>query len=314
MEAEYAHDNVLYHAYLELFVARRSSSAPAPQRAVLTVDQMRRGVARLKKRIEEVVAFNPQTVQERYAPEVTTLETSIEETLGAVFGPDTIEYHRYYHAHRLDAGGRAISMIGGGGPEPISEVREDIEKGKQSSLALLKQAVRFLEEEIADQEHAAAPPVPVQAKKPSRKVFVVHGHDEAALHSVARFLEKLGLEATILREQPDQGLTIIEKFEACAAEVGFAVVLLTPDDIGGSSMGSQQASRARQNVIFELGYFAGKLGRGKACLLRKGDVEIPSDLYGVIYTDLDVSEGWKMKLVKELKAAKLDFDANRAWE
>jgi predicted nucleotide-binding protein len=75
-----------------------------------------------------------------------------------------------------------------------------------------------------------------------------------------------------------------------------------------------QVSRARQNVIFELGYFAGKLGRGRACLLRKGDVEIPSDLYGVIYTDMDAAEGWKIKLVKEIKAAGLSFDANKVWE
>jgi predicted nucleotide-binding protein len=133
------------------------------------------------------------------------------------------------------------------------------------------------------------------------------------LQSVARFLEQLGLRAIILREQPDAGRTIIEKFEDCAADVGFAVVLLTPDDLAGSATSPAAASRARQNVIFELGYFAGKLGRGRACLLRKGEVEIPSDLYGVIYTDMDAVDGWKIKLVRELKAAKLDFDANRMW-
>ena len=130
---------------------------------------------------------------------------------------------------------------------------------------------------------------------------------------MARFLQKLGLEAIILREEPDAGRTIIEKFEDCAADVGFAVVLLTPDDLGGAATAAATASRARQNVIFELGYFAGKLGRGRACLMRKGAVEIPSDLHGVIYTDLDPGDGWKIKLVKELKAAKLDFDANRMW-
>ena len=294
-------------------MARRPSSAPEPQRAALTIDQMRRGAARLQKRIEEVEAFDPKNVQKRFAPEVSALGTSIEETLGSVFGPGTIEYNRYHHAADLDASARIGLIVGGGGPEPLARVHEDLERGKQSSLAHLRQAVRFLEEEIAEREQAAAPPAPVQAKKPSRKVFVVHGHDEAALQSVARFLEKVELKAIILREQPDQGLTIIEKFEACAAEVGFAVVLLTPDDVGGT-MAAQQASRARQNVIFELGYFAGKLGRGRACLLRKGDVEIPSDLYGVIYTDLDAGEGWKVRLVKELKAAKLDFDANKVWE
>jgi predicted nucleotide-binding protein len=141
----------------------------------------------------------------------------------------------------------------------------------------------------------------------------VHGHDDGALQAVARFLENLELEAIVLREQPDEGRTIIEKFEHHASEVAFAVVLLTPDDVGGAAISEQQSARARQNVIFELGYFVGKLGRGRACLLRKGEVEIPSDLYGVIYSNLDPEDGWKLKLVRELKAAKLEFDANKVW-
>ena len=147
----------------------------------------------------------------------------------------------------------------------------------------------------------------------SNKVFIVHGHDEGALQALARFLEKLGLEAIILKEQPNQGRTIIEKFVDCAKEVGFAVVLLTPDDLGSAITAGGQAHRGRQNVIFELGYFAGALGRGRVCLIRRGEVEIPSDLFGVIYTDMDPAEGWKGRLVQELKAAKLDFDANRMW-
>jgi hypothetical protein len=146
----------------------------------------------------------------------------------------------------------------------------------------------------------------------SNKVFIVHGHDNAALQGLARFLEKLGLEAIILMEQPNRGRTIIEKFEDSAGEVGFAVVLMTPDDIGGAA-GQDQFVRARQNVLFELGYFSGKLGRGRVCLLRKGTVEMPSDLFGVIYTDMDDAGAWRQKLVLELKAAKLDFDADRFW-
>jgi len=148
-------------------------------------------------------------------------------------------------------------------------------------------------------------------KKGSNKVFIVHGHDEAALHGLARFVEKLGLEAIILKEKPNQGRTIIEKFEDAARDVGFAIVLFTPDD--EAIHAGQSSQRARQNVVFELGYFSGVLGRGKVCLLRKGDVEIPSDLYGVIYTDMDGAEGWKQRLVMELKAAQMDFDANRLW-
>jgi predicted nucleotide-binding protein len=142
------------------------------------------------------------------------------------------------------------------------------------------------------------------------KIFVVHGHDEGALQAVARFLDTIGLKAIVLREQPDQGRTIIEKFDACAREVGFAVVLLTPDDLGGPAYAPDQAARARQNVIFELGYFVGSLGRGRVCLLRKGDVEIPSDLFGVIYSDFDhPAESWKVKLARELKAAEFEFDS-----
>ena len=145
----------------------------------------------------------------------------------------------------------------------------------------------------------------------NNKVFVVHGHDAGARESVARFLESLDLEPVILLEQPNSGQTIIEKFEAHAATVSFAVILLTPDDLGGVA-GSAHAERARQNVIYELGYFTGKLGRGRACLLRKGDIDMPSDLAGVIYTELDAADGWKLRLVRELKAAGFNIDANKA--
>lgn len=144
----------------------------------------------------------------------------------------------------------------------------------------------------------------------SNKVFIVHGHDDGAKHMLARFIERLGLESIILQEQPDRGRTIIEKFEQ-SAEVGYAVVLLTPDDVGGAVKADAPSARARQNVIFELGYFAGKLGRGRVCLLKKGDVEIPSDLFGVVYTELDPHEGWQKRLVMEMKEAGLDFDASR---
>ena len=70
--------------------------------------------------------------------------------------------------------------------------------------------------------------------------------------------------------------------------------------------------RARQNVILELGFFLGWLGRERVCPLVKGDMETPSDYDGVVYTKLDEADGWKMKLVRELKAAGFDIDANRA--
>lgn len=130
--------------------------------------------------------------------------------------------------------------------------------------------------------HLAEKPVltttaPAPAKPPSRDIFVVHGHDNEAKQAVARVIEKLNLHAVILHEKPDRGKTVIEKFEH-HSNVGFAVVLLTPDDIGyPKDTPSEAKPRARQNVVLELGYFIGILGRSNVCPLLKGDVEIPND-------------------------------------
>ena len=147
----------------------------------------------------------------------------------------------------------------------------------------------------------------------ARKVFLVHGRDVAAQQSVARFLERLGLDPVILSECPNGGRTIIEKFEQ-ESNVGYAIVLFTPDDIGGLRDGTEEQMRARQNVIFELGYFVGRKGRSRVCVLNVPGVEIPSDFFGVAYIPFSVSsEDWKIGLVKELKAADFDIDANKAF-
>ena len=129
--------------------------------------------------------------------------------------------------------------------------------------------------------------------------------------TVARFLEKLRLDPIILHEQPSMGRTVIEKFEA-HADVGFAVVLLTPDDMGGLASGGEVKPRARQNVILELGYFIGSLGRAKVCALYVEGVEIPSDIHGVLYVSYDAAGGWRLKLASEIRAAGLPVDMNLA--
>ena len=145
----------------------------------------------------------------------------------------------------------------------------------------------------------------------SRRVFVVHGHDEEAKQSAARCLEKLEMEAIILHEQPNWGRTIIEKFEDYA-DAGFAVVLLTPDDMGAARDDIDNLGpRARQNVVFELGFFVGKLGRQRVCALHKGDVEIPSDFAGVLWVPMDPGGAWRFALGREIKAAGLDVDLNK---
>lgn len=138
----------------------------------------------------------------------------------------------------------------------------------------------------------------------------MHGHDEAAREAVARVLSQLDLKPIILNEKADAGLTIIEKFEK-HANVAFAVVLLTPDDIGcAKKEPDQQKPRARQNVILEFGYFLGKLGRGKVCALYKEGVELPSDLYGILHVSMDANSAWKFRLAKELTQAGIKVDIN----
>jgi predicted nucleotide-binding protein len=144
----------------------------------------------------------------------------------------------------------------------------------------------------------------------SNKVFIVHGHDGEARETVARFLEKMGLQAIILHEQANQGRTVIEKVEA-NGDVGFAVVLLTPDDVG-CAKGGEPEPRARQNVLLELGYFIGRLGRAKVCALKRGELEIPSDFAGIVWEKMDSGSGWKLALARELKAAGHDVDLNKA--
>jgi len=120
-------------------------------------------------------------------------------------------------------------------------------------------------------ESVGAPKLTVPRSEAST-VFIVHGHDEAACEAAARFIEKLGLIAVILHEQPNQGRTLIEKFEAHSG-VAFAVVLLTPDDIGATAANPKaRRPRARQNVIFELGFFVGAIGRRRVCALYKPGV------------------------------------------
>lgn len=189
---------------------------------------------------------------------------------------------------------------------PAEELKDFIEdvKNKVNNLRQLVAKVGIMKTEISESVLSINPLVN------SNKVFIVHGHNNEIKVNVARTIEKLGLEAIILHEQANSGKTVIEKFEEFA-DVSFAIVLLTDDDLGKSKKGDDLNNRARQNVILELGYFIGKLTRNKVCPLYIPGVELPSDLLGLLYIELDTEESWKFKLAKELKAAGLDIDVNK---
>lgn len=138
-------------------------------------------------------------------------------------------------------------------------------------------------------------------------VFIVHGHDGELKNEVALLLEKQKINGIVLSEQVNAGRTIIEKFEDNSDKCNAAIILMTADDEGKSLSDSDFSKRARQNVIFEAGYFMGMLGRDKVIIIVESGVEIPSDLQGVVYTD---KSNWKFQVLAELKNIGYTVDAN----
>lgn len=142
----------------------------------------------------------------------------------------------------------------------------------------------------------------------NNKVFIVHGHDGELKEKVARRLEQQGIEAIILSEQANRGKTIIEKIEAYS-DVHVAIALFTQDDIGvAKEEKGNEKYRARQNVVFEAGYFMGYLGRENVIMITEENLEIPGDLSGMVYTTKD---NWEFEMLKELNAAGMKIDMNK---
>jgi predicted nucleotide-binding protein len=276
------------------------------QNSKLSAEQMELGITRLKKRVTTLENFDPSalTTQNEAWAAITPLKADIEDALSRTFNINSVEYRRYRAAAYLNP------PIGGLRETPIGIIVERITQNKKNAISLLNTAIHSLEEQIQEASiSTAAITAPNRlAHDGNRKIFIVHGHDIGARETVARFLENCNFEPIILHEQANKGRTIIEKFEA-HANVGFAIVLLTPDDKLVLPNG-EYLHRARQNVILELGYFIGQLGRKRVCALKSGDVEIPSDVLGVVWTDFDSGGAWKQALARELKAADYDIDWN----
>lgn len=227
----------------------------------------------------------------------------MEGTLHSYYGPASLQLAQFRKIHFS-----LTSFIAGGPETPF--IKAFLE-GAEIAESYLRSRISELEEEAA--EMALVPTGGgVANREVTRKVFVVHGHDRGTKETVARFLSQLELDPIILHEKPNEGRTIIEKFEH-HANVACAVVILSPDDVGWAKAAPEaQEQRARQNVIFELGFFVGKLGRNRTFALLLHGVTKPSDFGGVLYIPMD-GDSWKMEVVRELKAAGMDVDANKAY-
>lgn len=145
----------------------------------------------------------------------------------------------------------------------------------------------------------------------SQRTFIIHGRNDGRKYELESFLQKLVADPPIiLHQEANGGRVIIEKLEDNAAAAGYAVALLTADDVGRpvTSPSAEDRLRARQNVVFEVGFFVGLLGRSRVAILYDEDVELPSDLHGLVYILLDASGGWKAQLAKEVDNAGISID------
>ena len=145
-------------------------------------------------------------------------------------------------------------------------------------------------------------------KAKSNKVFIVHGHDGETKYRTANFLRQHDLDPIILHLKASRNRTIIEKLEKYTEDVGYGIVLYTPDDLGqvkSKASNGELDNRARQNVIFEHGYLMGLIGRENVVAIVKGDIELPNDISGVVYID---DADWEKTLLIELRDAGYALD------
>jgi predicted nucleotide-binding protein len=218
----------------------------------------------------------------------------------------------------------------------VAEWAQHYAKGLQAKITLLSGYLEELKMEIRIQQPSAT----LQSKASpefSSKIFIVHGHDGELKEATARLVAQVGLEPIILHEQTNRGRTIIEKFADHAGEAGFAIVLLSADDVGRRKepppQHKQNSSppnpfqhifeptvreeptslrlRARQNVVFELGFFFGWLGRKRVCAVYEKGVELPSDLQGIVYVEYDQGGKWKYDVAREIRDAGYEVDLNK---
>lgn len=245
------------------------------------------------ERLKRLISDGEELVSQRATskmPEFTVWHTNVERFLAKKYGLESLELRKV----RMRPFGPTATVIGARHDDSVECVRD-----MSSTLLELK---GYLEEENDGNIQAGE-----QVITPSGRVFIIHGHDGEIKEAVARLLEKQGIEPIILNEQANQGQTIIEKFEKYA-DVSAAIALFTNDDIGSAKESDDIKPRARQNVVFEAGYFMGKLGRNRVILIAEKGIEIPSDLQGVVYTDRG---NWQLEVCKELNIMGYTIDLNK---
>lgn len=252
--------------------------------------------------------IRPQVVSLKYNDNdgIDAIRKKLDMYIGKIFGMGS----SYKDILKKISLGPSISYSG----MPASAYYESWESGKKKIANLIDTMLEDISLSELESSSNKKELVALEEVKQNNNIFIVHGHNEEMKASVARMLSTLSLSPIILHEQANQGKTIMEKFTD-HSEVGFSIVLLSADDYGYSikEKPDQGKLRARQNVILELGYFIGKLGRNRViALVQTADnFEFPSDYQGVIYIPYDAGGNWKFSILKELKACDYNVDANK---
>ncbi len=243
---------------------------------------------KLKNIIDEIdILINNPNLTE--SPQFRTWRTKAERIIVKLYGDKSLEHIKFIKT-------RCYPYGWGSNTNFCECYRKDLEELKMTFEYYLDE----LKEKDGEQNMN-------EKKYNYSKVFIVHGHDGELKHAVARTIEKQGLQAVILSEQVNKGRTIIKKFEENSDVCG-AVCLFTADDVGKAKTEATEQPRARQNVVFEAGYFMGKLGRDHVVMICEDGVEIPGDLSGVVYTG---KNNWQIDMLKELKAMGYSIDMNK---
>lgn len=232
------------------------------------------------------------------APAFEKWHTKAERFLLNKYGPNSMEYKKFSDKHFSPP----LVVL-----QNTSNRMGRIVQWCADGLRSCKAVFSVYLDEMAEEPQAISQASTNQRTLNMDKIFIVHGHDGELKQSVARVIEKQGIEAIILSERVNRGRTIIEKFEE-NADVGGAICLFTSDDLGRAKKATDDQPRARQNVVFEAGYFMGKLGRERVVFLADSGVEMPSDLSGVVYTS---TGNWQVELLKELRAMGYAVDFSR---
>lgn len=289
-------------------MATRRSSAPPISKPLLELTISKDDAkTKLKERIEKGNDLKQRPVETRETIEALKNEFSKwdsfnSELLKRIFSTDELEKeYAFWGVGYMSFGEPTLG-------EKISAVHKDIDKKihRLDSIIDRLELIPLIASIQSDVPITQSSVITVRSKK----VFVVHGHDEIAKSNLELFLHEVGLEPVVLHRQADEGMTIIEKFEK-HSDVGYAFILLTPDEV--AYLKSEESTpdlqrnkefRARPNVIFEFGYFVGKLGRSRVCCLYSGNVSLPSDVSGMIYKQYNKSiEEVAYSIIKDLKAS-----------